>query len=590
MRKIISVILPAALLLTALAAAPASAAEQAADNPFRFSVLSDGTAQITHCNIREGNVTVPAEIDGRAVTEIGEMAFSFSALTGVDLPDSLRAVGRQAFLNCRSLQSIRFPDSLESVDYRAFDNTAWYTIQPDGVVYAGKVAYGCKGACPAKIELAEGTVGVASWAFRDCSALAEIAVPDSVRYIGAYAFNGTAWLDSQPDGIVYAGRVAYKMKGVCPSQAVIREGTVSIAENAFYGCADALQSVVIPDTVTAIGRGAFSQCCSLTDVVIPDSVTAIGENAFDRCSSLQTITVPASVSFLGMGAFGQCSRLKDVTLDAPLREMDSLTFQGCCSLAEIRRPDTVTIINSACFDGCTSLRKVTFPDSLTAIETGAFRDCTALADVTLPDSLQYVSGGAFRGTPWLDAQPDGILYLGKTLWYVKGKYDKGLVIEDGTEMIADYAFDGCESLFSVTLPASVKRLKSSVFSDTAAPQYLEILNPECDIPMYDYAIPASAVICGYMCSTADVYAAKFGRRFIALDYGVPGDVDMDGKPTVLDVTLVQRKEAEMVTLSDKQFRKADVNGDGKVNILDATFLQRALAEMVILPDLSDVAG
>ena len=309
MRKIISVILPAALLLTALAAAPASAAEQAADNPFRFSVLSDGTAQITHCNIREGNVTVPAEIDGRAVTEIGEMAFSFSALTGVDLPDSLRAVGRQAFLNCRSLQSIRFPDSLESVDYRAFDNTAWYTIQPDGVVYAGKVAYGCKGACPAKIELAEGTVGVASWAFRDCSALAEIAVPDSVRYIGAYAFNGTAWLDSQPDGIVYAGRVAYKMKGVCPSQAVIREGTVSIAENAFYGCADALQSVVIPDTVTAIGRGAFSQCCSLTDVVIPDSVTAIGENAFDRCSSLQTITVPASVAYIQKNAFDGCDNV-----------------------------------------------------------------------------------------------------------------------------------------------------------------------------------------------------------------------------------------------------------------------------------------
>lgn len=62
MRKIISVILTAALLLTALAAVPASAAEQAADNPFRFSVLSDGTAQITHCNIREGNVTVPAKL------------------------------------------------------------------------------------------------------------------------------------------------------------------------------------------------------------------------------------------------------------------------------------------------------------------------------------------------------------------------------------------------------------------------------------------------------------------------------------------------------------------------------------------------
>ena len=505
-------------------------------------------------------VSIPTQIDGMTVSTISDKAFENNEIVKeVYIPETITnveitcmryddqhfgkpvrittsVIGANPFVNCKNLEKIEVSP----------DNEYFSSI--DGVLFT-------------KVEYSQTFFWddkhfdqLVLLCYPNAKQDSEYTVPKNVRYIGSRI----DMIDMQTECVV---------------------------ANAFAEC-PALKKITISDNVQGIKYGEFFN----------QDITIYGYEDTTAYLYAEFYSLP----FIMLDPIGKATEdtayLDDPDFEYEVtmeNELMVVKYKGTGDVANVPewvgdRP--VTEISNRAFDGCTSLRKVTFPDSLTAIETGAFRDCTALADVTLPDSLQYVSGGAFRGTPWLDAQPDGILYLGKTLWYVKGKYDKGLVIEDGTEMIADYAFDGCESLFSVTLPASVKRLKSSVFSDTAAPQYLEILNPECDIPMYDYAIPASAVICGYMCSTADVYAAKFGRRFIALDYGVPGDVDMDGKPTVLDITLVQRKEAEMVTLSDKQFRKADVNGDGKVNILDATFLQRALAEMVILPDLSDVAG
>ncbi len=119
--------------------------------------------------------------------------------------------------------------------------------------------------------------------------------------LGGNTFSDTAWYASQPDGVVYIGKVAYKYKGEMPENTIIsiKEGTIEINShfvpldyiyiNGSYSkemgknpCNPNLIGVEIPNSVKRIGRQAFDACVSLTDVYIPDSVTEIGDMAFDN--------------------------------------------------------------------------------------------------------------------------------------------------------------------------------------------------------------------------------------------------------------------------------------------------------------------
>ena len=145
-------------------------------------------------------------------------------------------------------------------------------------------------------------------AFGDCSSLTAVIIGNSVTEIGAYAFSGTAWLKNQPNGVVYAGKVAYIYKGTMPENT---EGTLGISNNAFSECSG-LTAVTIPNSVTSIGSSAFSHCSGLTEVTIPNSVTKIGYGAFSSCTSLTSVTIPNSVTEIGDFTFGYCSALTEV--------------------------------------------------------------------------------------------------------------------------------------------------------------------------------------------------------------------------------------------------------------------------------------
>lgn len=114
-------------------------------------------------------------------------------LKSVSIPNSVTEIQYNAFSGCESLLDIEIPDSVEAIGRQAFDGTAWYEAQKDGLVYAGKVLYQYKGQIPegsGEITIAEGTKGIAARAFFGQTALTSVTIPEGVTNIGENAFTG----------------------------------------------------------------------------------------------------------------------------------------------------------------------------------------------------------------------------------------------------------------------------------------------------------------------------------------------------------------------------------------------------------------
>ena len=177
---------------------------------------------------------------------------------------------------------------------------------------------------------------------------------------------------------------------------VIPNSVTSIGGGAFYGCTR-LTSVSIPNSVTSIGSGAFYGCTSLTSVSIPNSVTSIGINAFYNCESLTSVSIPNSVTSIGENAFGDCESLTSISIPNSVTSIGINAFYRCTGLTSVSIPNSVTSIGKQAFYGCTGLTSVSIPNSVTSIGKNAFCRCTGLTSISIPNSVTSIGGVAFYG-------------------------------------------------------------------------------------------------------------------------------------------------------------------------------------------------
>lgn len=213
------------------------------------------------------------------------------------IPEGIQRIGYAAMDGCTNLTDIIIPDSVYDIADRAFYNTAWLNNKSNGVVYAGKVVYTYKGEMTPDtiIELSADTVGIAgaafelqdnlsrvllengllkivgnnafsgcdnltdmlipdtvikigAGAFQHCSKLENIYIPETLVNIGSEAFKNTLWYSNQPDGIVYAGKVAIAIKGEMPESVILDDGTLAIGDGVFslYDGNTTLKNIHIP--------------------------------------------------------------------------------------------------------------------------------------------------------------------------------------------------------------------------------------------------------------------------------------------------------------------------------------------------------
>ena len=341
------------------------------------------------------------------VTAIGDDAFQSCNLNALTLPESLETIGIYAFCNNSSLKSVNIPAKVKTIGEQAFSSCgltellitegvqtigdrAFYENRlknltlPSTITSIGESAFSCYSSnlqsivCNTVIPpvLGDNAFG---------GSVKDIKVP--LSSIAAYRqaegwknFTNYYGGDVVNNGITY--RIDDNSATITAAEATLTEANIpsavefegnqhpvkKINDEVFFGNAN-LIVVTLPESLTTLGREAFSFCKSLKTIKIPSGVTAIPGRCFYGCSSLESVTIPEGVTAIVGSAFEHC-KLNVLTL-----------------------PESLEAIGRNAFSG-NDLKSVNIPTKVKTIEEHAFSYC-GLTDLVIQEGVQTIDNEAF---------------------------------------------------------------------------------------------------------------------------------------------------------------------------------------------------
>ncbi len=379
------------------------------------------------------------------------------------------------------------------------------------------------------ITIPNGVTSIEYCAFYDCSGLTSITIPNSVTSIGGRAFCGCSGLTSItiPDSVTSIGAALFSNCSGLTSIFVVESNPVYDSRNncsaiirtsdnvLIAGCKD----TIIPDSVTSIGDSAFERCSGLTSITIPNSVTNIGGSAFIECSGLTSIAIPNSVTNIGGWAFSYCTGLTSITIENGVTRIGVSAFSSCFGLTSITIPDSVTSIGGSAFSACGLKSPVynqsatiiwcaghvsgsfSIPNGVTSIGDWAFHGCSGLTSITIPDSVTNIGNAAFYLCSGLTSVtiPDGVASIGGSAFRDCSGLTS-ITIPDSVTSIGDSAFESCSGLTSISIPYGVTSIGRYAFSGCSELYTLNLpgrfrgrianlgIPAECSVLFYDVVV------------------------------------------------------------------------------------------------------
>ncbi len=272
--------------------------------------------------------------------------------------------------------------------------------------------------------------------------------------------------------------------GIKVSPYIIIDGELMSAKDNLGLMDEATGSIIIPQSVTKIGKGAFSKLEGLRTIVIPGTVKIIDNDAFRGNTVLEKVVIQEGVEVIGQEAFRECTALKQIELPSTITTLGDMAFCSCNSLTSINIPPNVSSIGGNLLHGCVSLESAIISEGVTYITNGMFVGCSKLKRIEIPSTVKQIGGGeVFKGCGNLteidlvnneyfgyqngilsDAKGDTIFFISDTIL----KSNTTFTIPEGIKIFA-YNIANYNNITKIVIPKSI----NNIINNASFPTSLE---------------------------------------------------------------------------------------------------------------------